>query len=233
MLAAAIAALSTSAHAGQTYDSYTTFYAAQPGAVFGEPLKNETGVVYSRPGEDGTYTDLRTTFAGKQIEIQVASNHITVNGNTYRFARATTLPNEPIGSIYPDSANVYIATRAGNRPALLCVEGQSSGSGEADRYTQIFVLVDPSSPKRTLVHLPALLSSCRAVVATKDGQLAFPKNSYLLDEAQGVRVGLLVSYFTFKSGHFTPTNNEVRLRFASPENPFKFSRQDESFPKEP
>jgi hypothetical protein len=233
ILAAALATVSTGTYAAQTYDSYDAFYTGQPGAVFSEPLKQETGAVYSRPGEEGTYTDLHTAFAGKAIGIQVASNHITVNGRAYSFARATTLPNGPVGNIYPDSSKVFVAARAGNRPPLLCVEGQGSGSGEADRYQQIFLLVDPLSRKPAFLHLPALLSSCRAVVATKDGHLAFPKNSYLLDEAQGARIGLLVSYFTFEGGHFAPTNNEIRLRFASPENPFKFSRQDELAPKRP
>jgi hypothetical protein len=233
MLAAALAVVSTSAFADQTYNSYDAFYAVQPGAVFGEPLKRETGVVYSRPDEDGTHTDLRATFAGKPIGIQVASDHIAINGKTYRFARAATLSNEAAGSIYPGSANVYVSARSGNRPAILCVEGQGSGSGEADRYKQIYVLVDPLSRKPAFLHLPALLSSCRAVVATKNGQFAFPKNSYLLDEAQDARIGLLLSYFTFEGGHFLPTDHEVRLRFAGPENPFKFSRQDELAPKRP
>jgi hypothetical protein len=231
MLAAALAAVSTGAYAAQTYDGYDAFYAAQPGAVFSEPLKQETGLVFSRPSKEGTYTDLHTGFAGKATKIQVASNHITVNGRTYSFARATTLPNEPAGNIYPDTANVFVAARAGNRPPILCIEGQGSGSGEADRYQQIFLLVDPLNRRPTFLHLPPLLSSCRAIVATKNGQLAFPKNSYLLDEAQGARIGLLVSYFTFKGGHFTPTNSEVRLRFVRPENPFKFSRQDELPPR--
>jgi len=227
MLAVALAAVSTGAYAAQTFDGYDAFYTAQAGAVFSEPVKHEAGILHSQPGEEGAYTDLHATVAGTATRIQVAPNHITINGRAYKFARAITLPNEPVGNIYPASANVFIATSVGNRPPLLCVEGHGSGSGEADRYQQIFLLVDPLGRRPTFLHLPALLSSCRAIVATKDGQLAFPKNSYLFDEAQGTRTGLLVSYFTFERGHFTPTNNEIRLRFASPENPFKFSRQDE------
>jgi hypothetical protein len=233
VIAAAFAAVSTGSYATEIYDSYDAFYSAQAGAVFNEPIKRDTGVVYSRAAEEGSYTVLHATLAGKAFRIHVAANHITVNGRAYTFAGATTLPNEPVGNIYPDAVNVFISKRAGNRPALLCVDGHGSGSGEADRYQQIFLLVDPLGPKPIFLHLPALLSSCRAIVATKEGQLAFPKNSYLLDEAQGARTGLLVSYLTFEGGHFTPTGNAIRLRFASPENPFKFSRQEELEPKAP
>jgi hypothetical protein len=59
-----------------------------------------------------------------------------------------------------------------------------------------------------------------------DGKLAFPKNSYLYDEMQKARVGLLMSYFTFLDRRFVPTLNEIRLRFALPEIPFQFSVQE-------
>lgn len=74
---------------------------------------------------------------------------------------------------------------------------------------------------------------CRTIEETKDGQLVFPKNSYLLDEAQDERIGLLVSYFTFEHEQFKPTKKEICLRFASAENPLKFSRQDELRPSAP
>jgi len=44
---------------------------------------------------------------------------------------------------------------------------------------------------------------------------------------------LLVSYFTYERGSFTPTNNTIRLRFESPDNPFQFSRQNERHLKAP
>ncbi|MCC8403199.1 hypothetical protein LJ655_15100 [Paraburkholderia sp. MMS20-SJTN17] len=227
MLAAALATASIGAYAAGTYDSYDAFYTVQAGAMFSEPIKQEAGVVYSQPGDEGAHIELHTTFSGRVIRIQVAPDHITVNDRTYRFTRATKFPHEPIGNIYPDTANVFMAKQADNRRPVLCVEGHGSGSGEADRYQQIFLLVDPFGRKPTFLHLPALLSSCRAIVEMEGGQLAFPKNSYLFDEAQNARIGLLVSYFTFERGQFKQTNKEIRLFFASPENPFKFSRQDE------
>lgn len=223
----ALAAVSTATYAAQTYDDYDAFYSVQAGALFGEPVRHESGILYSRPGEEGAYAEFHATIAGTATRIQVASNHITINGRAHKLARAITPPNERVGNIYPANSNVFIATSEGNRPPLLCVEGHGGGSGEADRYQQIFLLVGPLSRRPTFLHLPALLSSCRAIVATKDGKIAFPKNSYLFDEAQGIRTGLLVSYITFERGHFTATNNEIRLRFVSPENPFKFLREDE------
>jgi hypothetical protein len=108
------------------------------------------------------------------------------------------------------------------------MQGGSDGSGEADRYTQIYLLVNPLDPKgkATFLHLPSLLSSCRAVSTTKDGKLVFPRNSYLFDKAQESRVGLLVSYYTFEDRRFAPTLDEIRLRFTRPEIPFQFSIQD-------
>ncbi|WP_258002338.1 hypothetical protein [Burkholderia sp. WAC0059] len=94
------------------------------------------------------------------------------------------------------------------------------------------MLVDPLAPKgrAPFLHLPGLLSSCRAVVETKDGRFAFPRNRYLPDDAQASRIGLLVSYYSFEDRHFVPTPDpdEIRLRFAEPEIPFRFSIQDRS-----
>lgn len=148
-------------------------------------------------------------------------------------ALGVTLPNERVANIHPDTADIFLAAQTDKRPSLLCVEGHSSGSGESDRYQQIFLLIDPLGRDPTFLHLPGLLSSCRGVLTTADGQLAFPKNNYLVDEAQGIRIDLLVSYLAFEHGNFTQTSNEIRLRFASPENPFKFSRQDELHVKTP
>jgi hypothetical protein len=86
------------------------------------------------------------------------------------------------------------------------MQGGSDGSGESDRYTQIYLLINPLAPKgkATFLHLPSLLSSCRAILETKDGKLAFPRNSYLFGDAQESRVGLLVSYYTFEDRRFPP-----------------------------
>lgn len=58
-----------------------------------------------------------------------------------------------------------------------------------------------------------------------DGGLVFPKNSYLFDDAQEFRVGLLMSYYTFENQRFVPVPNEIRLRFTRPEIPFQFSAE--------
>ncbi|ADG18401.1 hypothetical protein [Paraburkholderia atlantica] len=232
MLMAALAAMSSNAHAVRSYDSYDAFYSAQPGVVFGAPVKQPAGPLhlYSDLGGQGSYTELRSTLDGRALRIEVAENRITVNGKSYRFARATTFPDEYAIDIYPGNAQVFLAGGTSNRPPLLCMEGYGSGSGEADRHQQIFLLVNPLARKPTFLHLPSLLSSCLAVVATKDGKLAFPKNSYLFDDAQEFRVGLLVSYYTFENQRFVPVPalNQLRLRFAQPEIPFQFSVQDKN-----
>lgn len=226
-LLAALTMLSGGAHAARSYDSYDAFYAAQPGAVFGAPIKQPAGPVqlYSYVGEPGARIEFQSTLGSKPVRIEVAENRITVNGKAYRFARAAKFPGEYVIDIRPDNANVYLAARTSDHPSLLCVEGHGSGSGEAGRHQQIFLLVDPLARKPTFLHLPSLLSSCRAVVATMDGKLAFPKNSYLFDDAQESRVGLLVSHYTFRNRRFVsaPAPNPLRLRFRAPDIPFQFS----------
>lgn len=211
--------------AGQSYDSYETFYAAQPDAVFGAPIQQDSLAVYSYSGEQGIHTNIRTTLAGRDVRIEVAENRMTVNGKNYRFTRATRFPDEPTVTIYPAGAIVFVAARTDKHPSLLCVEGAGSGSGEAGRHQQIFLLVDPLARKPRFLHLPGLLSSCRAVVATKEGRLAFPKNSYLFDDARESRVGLLVSDYSFENHRFVAvqTPKQLRLGFTHPEIPFQFS----------
>lgn len=225
-LATTFIAISASAHAADIYDDYDAFYSTQTGALFKSPIKQDEENIYSNFGGNGIYTELKTSIDGKSEKIQVLSDHLIVNKNTHKFAQAMTFPNERAVDIYPGSARVFIAEATGNRPSLLCLEGNGSGSGEADRYQQVFLLMAPLARKPVFLHLPALLSSCRAVLATTNDKIAFPKNSYLFNEAKNTRIGLLVSYFTFDHGKFAPTGKEIRLHFINPENPFKFSRQD-------
>jgi hypothetical protein len=228
VLAMALVAFAGGVHAAGTYESYDAFYAAQPSAVFGDPIKSKPGIAYSYPGEKGIHTELRATMGGKAVRVALAEDHITVNGRTYRYSRAVTFPGEHPSDIYPPTADVFLASRTNAHPAVLCMQGGSDGSGECDRYTQIYLLINPLAPKgkATFLHLPSLLSSCRAVLETKDGKLAFPRNSYQFDDARESRVGLLVSYYTFEDRRFTPILNEIRLRFSQPEIPFRFSIQD-------
>ncbi|CAB3764205.1 hypothetical protein [Paraburkholderia solisilvae] len=210
------------------YEDYDPFYATQPHTMFAAPIKSDSDVVYSIRGKPGVFAELQSRLDGKSLRIWVWEDRITVNGKTYRFANATTFPGEHPSSIYPQSANVFQASSTNGRPALLCLQGNGSGSGEAGRYTQIYLLVDPLAPKSkaTFLQLPGLLSSCRAVVENKAGKIAFPKSSYLYDDKHEARVGLLLSYYTFEHRHFSKTDDEIRLRFTEPEIPFRFSVED-------
>lgn len=214
--------------ATQIYESYDAFYSAHPGSEFGEPIQAKPGFVYSYPGEESIHTWRQATLGGKAVSVELGEAHITVNGRIYRYASAVTFPGEHPSAVDPQTAEVFLAARTDAHPAVLCMEGVSDGPGEADRYTQIYLLVNPLGPKgkATFLHLPSLLSSCRAISTTKDGKLVFPRNSYLFDKAQESRVGLLVSYYTFEGRRFAPTLNEIRLRFTRPEIPFQFSIQD-------
>ena len=224
----ALTAFAGGAYAAETYKSYDAFYSVQPNAVFGDPIKSKPGVAYSSASEQGIYTEVRPTLEGRAVQIKIAGNRITINGNTYRYASAATFPGEHPSDIYTLDADVFLASRTNAHPAVLCMQGGSDGSGESDRHTHIYLLINPLAPKgkATFLHLPSLLSSCRAVLEAKDGKLVFPRNSYLLDNAHESRIGLLVSYHTFENGRFKLTDSMIRLRFISPENPFEFSRED-------
>lgn len=218
--------ISTYAYAEKTYDDYDVFYADQSGGIFKTPLKQDRTNVYSNSNEDGIYTESRATINGRSVKIQVASSYLSIDNKTYRFAQATIFPDEHSGEIYPGAAKVFIAESPDNRSPLLCLEGHGSGSGEADRHQQIFLLINPLGHKPVFLHLPGLLSSCRAVLATHNGQMAFPKNRYLWDAVRDARTGLQISYYTFEHGRFNPTNKKIDLRFVTPENPFIFYRQE-------
>ncbi|RQR54309.1 hypothetical protein DIE21_08575 [Burkholderia sp. Bp9140] len=227
MWAAILAAFASSAHGSTTYGSYDAFYAAQSRAAFGGPIEHDASVLYSDRGGD-IYGDFSVESDGKTVHVELAGNRIAIGGKIHRFSNATTFPGEHPVEIYPGSASVFFAQGMRHRPSALCVEGSGSGSGEANRHQQIYLLINPFAAKKrvTFLHLPSLLSSCRAVLATQDGKLAFPKNTYLLDDAQASRIGLLMSYYAFEKRRFVPVLNDIRLRFMRPDVPFQFSVQD-------
>ena len=146
-LVVALTAFAVSARADETYEGYDAFYAARPGAVFGDPIKSTPGIAYSVPREQGVHTELRATVEGREVRITLAENRITVNGKPFRYASAVTFPGEHPSDFAPQSADVFFATQTNARPAVLCVQGDSSGSGESDRHKQIYLLFNPLAPK--------------------------------------------------------------------------------------
>ncbi|WER45217.1 hypothetical protein CupriaWKF_13005 [Cupriavidus sp. WKF15] len=228
ILAATLILLAGDCIAAPAYESHDAFYADQAGAVFHDPIRSDAGIAYAYPDKPGIYIQLRSELEGKPVNIEVAGNRVIVNGRVYRFSRATTFPGEHALDIVPTSALVFLAQRTDYRPPLLCVEGHSNRSGEAGRHTQIYLLIDPirQNGKATFLHLPSLLSACRAVVSTRSGGISFPKNSYLFDDAREARVGLQLDYYSFERGRFTPTGTVIHLKFSQPDNPFAFSPQE-------
>lgn len=215
--------------AAVVYESYDAFYAKQPDAIFRDPIREDAHTAYAFPDKPGLHIELRSKLEGRAVIVEVAEHGLTVNGKVYRFARATTFPGEHASKIIPTSAEVFLAERTAHRPGLLCMEGNGSGSGEAGRHTQIYLLIDPmrSRGQVTFLHLPSLLSSCRAVASTKRGGISFPKNSYLFDDAQERRIGLQMTYYSFERERFARTGKMINLAFIQPEAPFQFSPQDD------
>jgi hypothetical protein len=95
LLVTALATISLgNAHAEETYESYDAFYAARPGAVFGDPIESESGVAYSVPGKQGVHTELTAAVEKQPVRIALAADQITVNGKAFRYGSATTFPGE-------------------------------------------------------------------------------------------------------------------------------------------
>lgn len=228
IFAATAIALAKNAGAGEIFEDYNSFYASRNHQLFGEQIQFDNTSTYALPEKPGGYVKLQTLLEGKPLRVEIAPDRITVNGVIHRFGRAKTFPGEYPTDIYPPGASVFLVPRTTVHPAALCVEGASSGSGEANRHTQIYLLLDPLSlrGKATFLHLPSLLSSCRAVTVTDHGKVAFPKNTYLLDAQQENRAGLLLSYYTFERQRFVPIQKEIRVRFVQPEIPFQFEIQE-------
>ncbi|MBP0621821.1 hypothetical protein [Cupriavidus consociatus] len=222
-----IPVLAGTAQAAEVYDDYDAFYASRPGAIFYQPIETDHHTLYS--DRKGIHATITGSINGKTARISVFSNHMTINGKSFSYSRAITFPDEHASPIDPGSVVVFVTSRTRARPSVLCLEGDSNGSGEADRHKQIYLLIDPLAHqgKPSFLHLPSLLSSCRAIRKTKNTRLAFPKNSYLFNSAEVSRVGLLISYYTFTNQRFVPTSDAIRLRFAQPEIPFEFSLKAE------
>ncbi|TDN61607.1 hypothetical protein [Paraburkholderia sp. BL10I2N1] len=199
--AAILAAFAVCSQAARIYSNYDSFYAAQPGAVFSDPVKRDSSVVYSDSGERGVYTEMQGALNGEKVSIRIADRSITINGSNYRFADATTFPGEHRSNLNPQSVDVFLATPTGSPISIMCLQGDTVGSGEADRHKQVYLLVNPFARKGkpTFLHLPSLFASCRAVLLTKDAKLVFPKNSYLFDNAEEARVPAPVVWTRFCS----------------------------------
>jgi hypothetical protein len=224
---ATIIAFSETSRSAETYTRYEDFYAERPGALFEGPIKFDRGVAYTLPNEAGSHVQIQSSIEGKSVRITVAPDRVTFNGRTYRFVDAVAFPGEHPTNIYPLSADVFLAPQTKDHPTVFCMQGGSNGSGEANRHTQIYLLTDPlmHKGKSSFLHLPSLLSSCRAISIAQDGKIVFPKNTYLFDDQQESRVGLMLSYYTFEGRRFTPIHRDIRLRFAHPEVPFQFEIQ--------
>ena len=219
--------LVTYAHAADSYDDYESFYIAQPNRLFGEPITQDRNSAYSSPGTEGIFVESPITIDNRKAKIRLGQNYFTLNGKRYLFKNAKAFSKERASDIYPVSADIFTTGGEQNGTSALCIEGYGNGSGEMSRYAQIYLLLNPLSKKREreFLRLPSLLSSCRAVLLDNQGELRFPLNNYMFDAENKNRVGLHVAYYTFKNREFTPTHQELKLQFKTPEVPFQFTVQ--------
>jgi hypothetical protein len=223
--AALLSAVACLAHASKTYDSYDAYYSSHSAAVFNGPAKSGFSEAFDEGDAEGVKTTFETTLDGRPLHITLAADRVIVNGTAYRHVNAITFPTERHPNFSPLSAQVYIAPRRYRRPALVCVQGVSVGSGEYDRHEQIYLLVDPLARRggSKFFHLPSLLSSCQAVIESPGGKISFPSNSYLFNESKDTRIGVQLVYYTIEGSQFVAAGKRIHAHFIKPSNVFRFT----------
>lgn len=223
-------ALSCGAQTLQRYEDYETFYMAQSRRLFEEPIEwSDRNALYVETDKEGVFNEGAVKWMGRKYDFRLYGNHFRLRGKRYLLRDAKAFKNEFPSDIDPSTAEAFVGGASASKNAL-CVEGYSNGSGEkASRHVQVYLLLVSPQGQETFLHLPSLLSSCRAIVLSEDGEILFPSNSYLPEgwflHEDGKRTGLLLSYFTYKKNRFIKTDRRIELKFETEEVPFVFSVQ--------
>jgi hypothetical protein len=211
---------------GRVFDGYDSYYGSIPNAVFHKAAKEGFGSSFYDE-KDGLEVELDTTVGGKSMSIVIGDGFFELNGVRHAFKDAVTFQGESsLGTIPPTGFNVYISAGQKNAKPLVCLEGVANGSGEYDRYKQVYLVVNPTTPRKaTVYHLASLFASCKALTRTSGGDLAFPVNDYLTNPSDNSRIGVVSRYYKIADGAFAPTGQTTRLLFENPDsgNVFRFS----------
>jgi hypothetical protein len=228
LCAAALTLLASAACASDAkiFDGYDSYYTSLPNAIFHKATKE--GFESSFYDEkDGLEVELDTTVGGRKMSIVIGDGVFELNGVRHAFKDAVTFQGESSsGTIPPTGFNVYISDKQRDAKPLICLEGVANGSGEYDRYKQVYLIVNPTAPKRAAVyHLASLFASCKALVRTGSNGIAFPANDYLTNATDKSRIGVISRYYKIADGVFVPTGEATRLLFEAPDsgNVFRFS----------
>lgn len=220
IIALALAFLSGVAHADKAYDGYDAFFDDQPGQLFQTPTSNDYLPVTYGPSGEAT-----ASWAGSigemPLKLTVTSRGIRIDNRKYSFADAVRLPGDKQVDVDPRAVTLYIASSAGATGPDICIEAAGSGSGTADRYSQVYVIEAQTKHRFRLFKLPSLFGSCRSIVR-QQGVLQFPQFSYRRVSAVDSPVGTDVQYFVIHGKNYVRAERHFSTRFTDPADVFQF-----------
>ncbi|MBN3759869.1 hypothetical protein [Burkholderia sp. Ac-20365] len=209
------------AHAGKLYDGYDSFYADQAGQVFPSPVSND--YLPATYGPNGDTTASWEGQVGKmRIKLTVTGRSVRINNRVHRLADAVRSNGDNRVDLDPRSVTLYLASDAGTTGPAICIESTGTGSGTADRYSQVYAISTQSRSGIRLFKLPSLFGSCRSLVR-QQGALRFPIFSYRREPNIDDPVGTEVQYAEIEGTQYTSTGQRLTTRFTDPTNVFRFT----------
>jgi len=224
-------AIARTIYGSATGHGYAELFAGQPGRVFTAPAYSERGhsvrnihvskEEYGREKIEDPRARFQPYIDGHDVDVWLAYDGVTVGERSFRFDDARTFGEETSATHHPMYADLHVAPRHGDRPALFCIESHPGDEDAGVSEIPLFLLVDPLSARARLYRLPGLFTSCAAVTATPDGQLSFPAVHRVRDE-NGQPIGARLIDHRIDGERFVETGRLRTVRFVDPPDPFRF-----------
>lgn len=216
---------------GASGNGYAELFAEQPGRVFTAPVYSERGRTvrniyvseeeYGKQEIEDPLSRFQPHIDDQDVDVWLAYDYVTLGERRFRFADARAFDGETSAPHHPMYADLHVASRLGDRPAMLCIESHPGDDDAGVSRMPIFLLVDPLSAQARLYRLPGLFTSCAAVTATSDGRISFPAIRHHRDE-NGQPVGVRIDEYRIEGERFVETGRTRSARFVTPTDPFRF-----------
>jgi hypothetical protein len=199
------------------FDGYGAFYDTLPNRLFDRlDAKPMTAVGGDPDHPRATWKGNVPGVKGEQ-QIDLRETTPVVNGVSLSARPESTFPGATTVAL-GDQAKLYVNDRA------LCFEGTpAAGSGTADRYVQVTLVLLPFEKTARRYELPRLFSSCLDVTQ-EDGQpvrflAAALRPAGASSDAQGVD---FTSWTIAADGSLRRGTDVVKATFVDPGNVFRF-----------
>ncbi len=203
---------------GGVYDGYDAFYDALPDRLFDRLDAKPMTAVNGDPDHPRAAWSGNVPGVKGEHKIELRETSPVIDGRSM-FARPESIFPGALTVALGDRAKLYVNERA------LCFEGQpASGSGTADRYVQVTLVLLPFKEKTARRYeLPRLFASCLGITQ-RDGQpVGFLAGT--LRQAPGADVAEGVDFAAWTigaDGNFHRGTGGVRTTFVDPGNVFRF-----------